>query len=158
MTISRYLYGIFFMMVLGVLVSCSGKKADETHDADHHHDSDTTAAAEEADWKAMDDFHMVMAETFHPFKDSANLAPIKARAAELATAAETWANEPLPEKVDNEEMKTKLQALKVEAAALVETVKTNNEKAIGEGLTRLHGSFHAIQEMWYGGKGGHHHH
>ena len=46
---------------------------------------------EQKNWKEMDNFHMVMAETFHPYKDSANLEPAKSRASELAAAAEEWA-------------------------------------------------------------------
>jgi hypothetical protein len=141
-------------------MACGGKKAEEGHDHDHQHDhhAGDSAAASQEEWKAMDDFHMLMAESFHPYKDSANLAPAKEKAVELATAAETWANAPLPEKVRTDEMKAKLETLKTDAQAFAATAKTTNDKAIGEALTNLHDEFHAIQEMWYGGKGAHHEH
>jgi hypothetical protein len=101
---------------------------------------------------------MVMAETFHPYKDSANLEPARAKAGDLAASAEKWAAAKLPEKVDNDEMKGKLEALKNECAALVQTVTTSDEKAIGDQLTKVHDLFHDIQESWYGGKEADHGH
>jgi len=159
MTISKYLSGILFVSAL-VAMACGGKKAEEAHDHEHPHEhsaSDSATAAEE-EWKAMDDFHMLMAESFHPYKDSANLAPAKSKAAELSAAAEVWASAPLPEKVNTDEMKAKLETLKTAAQTFSATAKTTNDKAIADGLTDLHDQFHAIQEMWYGGKGAHHHH
>lgn len=142
-------------------MGCS-KKAEE-----HEHDeaaSDTLASEEEmkaaaaADWKEMDAFHTIMAEAFHPFKDSANLAPAKMHAEELATSAAAWQAAPLPAKVDNEEVKTKLESLKAGTAAFVETVKGGNDEAIGKSLTQLHDQFHELQEAWYAGHDHEHHH
>ena len=138
-----------FLNLAGLLValamfSCAAKK--DGHDHEHHDGSDHAA-----EWKEMDDFHMIMAETFHPYKDSANLEPAKRRASELLTAAEGWLTAPLPEKVDNEEMKSRLRQLKSEAQTLAESVKSADENIIAEHLTRVHDTFHAIQEAWYGG-------
>jgi hypothetical protein len=115
---------------------------------------------EQIEWKEMDDFHMVMADVYHPLKDSGNLEPIKSRAAELAASASTWADSKLPEKVDNEETKGLLLKLKEGAQALEDQINsgaTDNE--IQTQLTSLHDLFHSIQEKWYGGGGdeGHHH-
>ena len=98
---------------------------------------------------------MVMAESFHPFKDSADLEPAKASAAAMAAAAEKWRSSPLPKKVDNEETKAKLQQLERSAAAFVETATTGDDKVIGESLTKLHDLFHELQEAWYEGHGDH---
>jgi hypothetical protein len=149
---------ILNLMVLAALawvVACSGKKEETAGDDHaHHHSADTTVKNDE--WVAMDEFHMIMAESFHPFKDSANLEPAKAKAEEMAAAAEKWANAPLPEKVNTDEVKTKLAELKAETSAFVQTVKTNDAKTIGDNLTKLHDLFHEIQETWYGGHGHHH--
>ncbi len=45
-----------------ILFSCGGKHEEESDDVE---------------WKEMDDFHMIMADVYHPLKDSNNLAPIK---------------------------------------------------------------------------------
>ena len=106
----------------------------------------------------MDDFHMIMAESFHPFRDSTDLGPAKANAEALVEAAETWLNAPIPEKVNNDEIKGKLQALKDEAVAFAMVSKTNDDAAIGQSLTKLHDLFHGLQEEWYGGHEEHHEH
>ncbi len=47
------------------------------------------------EWIAMDDFHLIMAESFHPFKDSANVDPARKNALILASAAAQWLASPL---------------------------------------------------------------
>jgi hypothetical protein len=138
------LSGILVSMTLFIL-SCASKK-DDSHGHEHH------GAEGEDVWKEMDDFHMIMVETFHPYKDSSNLEPAKARAAELMTAADEWASATLPERVDNADVRSKLEKLKSEAAALAEGVKSADDNVIGEQLTRLHHTFHEIQEAWYEGR------
>lgn len=126
------------------ILSCASKKEDG-------HDHPEEEIANESDWKEMDEFHIIMAETFHPYKDSANLEPVKSRAAELADAASEWASTPLPEKVDNDEVKSKLEQLKSETATLAENVRTADDDVITAQLVKVHDTFHEIQEAWYGG-------
>lgn len=140
----------FVIFALALVWACSGKKEETTAQK-----TEETAAGES--WKEMDDFHMIMAEAFHPYKDSMNLEPAKASAAEMAASAEKWFSAPLPEKVNNDEVKAKLENLKNESAAFVETVAKGDDKLTAEALTKLHDAFHEIQEAWYGGHGGHHH-
>ncbi len=131
------------------LAACTAKKEEASTEA-------TTETEKSEEWPAMDAYHFAMAEAFHPFKDSANLAPVKLQAAELAKAAEVWVNAPLPEKVNNDEIKGKLQELKTGSDALAALVSTGSDQEIGSSLTALHDKFHEIQEAWYGG-GGHEH-
>ena len=111
---------LFTALFFALLIACGTKK--ETTATETATDS-TSADADE--WKAMDDFHMIMAESFHPFKDSANLAPAKAKAAELAASAEQWLATPLPEKVNNENVKAKLETLKKKNNGLCGDLKIN---------------------------------
>jgi hypothetical protein len=136
---------LFLVTALAVafVVACASKKEETTTTTE---ESTTTE-----EWAEMDAFHMVMAETFHPYKDSANLEPVKAQASELVKAAETWAAAPLPEKVNNDEVKAKLQDLKTSSEALAQLVATGTTEEIGASLTSLHDKFHALQEAWYGG-------
>lgn len=114
--------------------------------------------ANNEEWPEMDEFHMIMAESFHPFKDSANLEPAKANAAEMAKVAEKWANAPLPEKVDNDGTKAELTQLKNVANAFIQVSQEGDSIKIGESLTALHDQFHKLQESWYGDKKGEDHH
>ncbi len=125
-----------------LIISCAGRNAS---DAEHK-----DAAASDGVWKEMDDFHMIMAETFHPYKDSSNLEPAKSRADELVNAANEWASASLPAKVDNEDVRAQLQQLRTEAATLAESVRSSDDNIVAEHLTKLHDTFHAIQETWYG--------
>ena len=132
------------LLITMLIFSCASKKDDS-----HGHDHDD--AEGENVWKEIDDFHMIMAESFHPYKDSSNLEPAKAMAAELMTAADAWASSSLPAKVDNADMRSKLEKLKKEATSLAESVKSADENVIGDQLTRLHDTYHEIQDTWYGG-------
>lgn len=119
-----------------------------------------TETTETKEWKQMDDFHMIMAESFHPYKDSANLAPAKQMAKELADAAAGWASAELPEKVKNDEMKSALQQLSTNSQDMLKLVNDNAaDSLVAISLTNLHDAFHKIQEGWYGeGKKEHEHH
>jgi len=145
------------VIALTLAVACSTQK-----DHDHEHGDEHAEAAKDstadADWKEMDNFHMIMAETFHPYKDSANLAPVKGHASHMAMEASQWAAAPLPEKVNNDEMKKKLEALKNDTQTLADKVKAGaSDDDIAKTLTNVHDQFHKIQEGWYGG-GEHEHH
>lgn len=141
-----------FAPLLIVLIAACGGKQDAPA---HEHSEDTQ------EWKAMDDFHMVMAETFHPYKDSSNLEPVKSKVNDLVASAEQWMNSSLPEKVNNDDIKGKLQNLKAETEVLRDAVQKGNDQEIGGQLTKVHDMFHEIQEAWYGGNHEHdheHHH
>ena len=133
------------LFVILILWGCGSKSS--------HHDK----AASDGSWKEMDDFHMVMAETFHPYKDSSDLQPVKSKAAELVASADKWANSPIPEKVDNDLMKEQLQMLKSETEILADIVQKGDDQAIGDQLTKVHNLFHKIQEGWYGNEEHEHH-
>ena len=123
------------------VIACNRKEGDHSHQSPGDSNS----------WKEMDDFHMVMAETFHPYKDSADLEPIKQKSGELAGAADKWASSSIPEKVDSDATKSKLQNLKSETEVLADLVQKGDDAAIGAQLTKVHDLFHEIQEDWYGG-------
>ena len=111
--------------------------------------SETDAAYE---WPEMESFHMVMAEAFHPYKDSSNVEPIKRLAEEMALEADRWQSSPLPSKVNTDEVKDQLEKLKVGTRALADQIKTGaSDEEIGATLTILHDSFHKITEAWHGG-------
>jgi hypothetical protein len=116
--------------------------------------------ADDNEWPQMDSFHMVMAESFHPFKDSGNLEPVKRLAEEMAQNAERWAADALPEKVNNDAMKALLQQLKADSRTLADKIKNGaTDEEIGATLKSLHDSFHSIMESWNSeGKDDHHRH
>jgi hypothetical protein len=105
----------------------------------------------EAEWSQMDAYHMVMAEAFHPFKDSSNLAPAKGLAPELATAADQWTSTPIPEKINTDEVRRQLEKLKADSHAFADHVKaSSSDEQLGKELTALHATFHELMEAWSG--------
>lgn len=130
------------VLIVLLLASC-GKK------------SETTSAEELSnEWPELDSFHSVMSDAFHPYKDSANVAPVKRLADEMALEAERWQRSTLPEKVNNDVVKDQLEKLKVGARKLADQIKAGASDAeIGASLTTLHDNFHTIMEGWYGGGG-----
>ena len=136
-----------FLMALIAIVACTPKKSE-------------IAETSSNEWKELDSFHMIMAEAFHPYKDSANLAPAKTLAKEMSDEAGKWATATLPEKVDNDEMKTKLQKLSNDSQSFLKlSTDAAPDSVLAKSITDLHHLFHEIQEEWYsGGKENHEHH
>ena len=146
----RTLHLILFVAIAGLALACGKKEGHEHGDASDSSDSSDSTSASADEWKAMDDFHVIMADTFHPFKDSSNLEPAKTHSEHLAMEAEKWAAAPLPEKVNNEETKAKLEQLKTDTRALADKVKAGGtDEEVGTQLTAIHDLFHKIQESWY---------
>jgi hypothetical protein len=134
-----HLFQIAFLLILIASISCS-KKQEAGDDPS-------------AEWPEMESFHMVMAEAFHPYKDSANLAPAKKLAEEMALEAAKWQAASLPEKVNNDEVKALLEKLKTDTRALADAIAANTpDEEIGKSLTSLHDNFHSLMEAWHGGK------
>jgi len=142
---NKFILFVFSLCIVGI-ISCSKKPAENA------------AVADQTEWPGLDSFHMTMAEVFHPLKDSGDVRPIMARATELADEAEKWANAPLPEKVNNDEVKQLLAELKTGTRDLANQIKEGTEEDVaGTRLYELHDLFHKIQEKWYG-KSEHHEH
>lgn len=129
-------YASAFILIL-LLAACTAKNSEQT--------------AEYQEWKELQSFHLIMAEAFHPYKDSSNLEPAKGLAKEMAEEVTKWMGVALPEKVDNEEMKQKLHDLNIGSQDFLKVVSENAaDSVIAQSLTDLHDTFHAIQEGWYG--------
>ena len=124
-----------------LLAACSGKEKKSAS----------------AEWKELESFHKVMADVFHPLKDSGNLAPAKQLASQLASEAERLATSTLPEKINNDEMKSDLEKLKTDSRSLAEEIaKGASDQIVKEKLNALHEQFHKIMEAASGGE--HHDH
>lgn len=144
----KHILGLMVLAFIAV-VSCNQKKEEATTE---------TAATESEEWKEMDSFHMIMAEAFHPYKDSSNLAPAKKLAEEMAAEADKWAAASLPAKVNNDNVKQQLEKLKTDTRAFADQVKASAADAdLGTALNALHDNFHGIMEAWHGGGEKHEH-
>ena len=131
------------VLTIGV-TSCSTKEKGSE-------EATESTMADPNEWPEMDSFHMIMAEAFHPYKDSTNLEPAKRLAEEMAVEADKWAATALPEKVNREEVKAQLNQLKTDTRTLADKIKGGaSDEEIGASLKSLHDSFHGIMEAWNG--------
>jgi len=127
---------LFLLLSCIVLFSCSTKEKGEEK--------------ESGDWKELDAFHEIMANAFHPLKDSGNVAPAKQLIKQLADEAEKWSNSELPEKVNTPEMKEKLQKLKADTRSLENEIQSGaTDDIIKKKMNQLHDQFHEIMEAWH---------
>jgi len=146
------LKNVFYLLIMLVVFSAASCTQKKHKSSEEHHGVSTD------EWKEMDEFHMVMAESFHPFKDSSNLEPAIKNSAAMVSAAESWANAPLPDQVDNDETRAKLKELTEATVAFADMVNNSDPQKIGESLTAMHDLFHDLQETWYGAAAGHDEH
>jgi hypothetical protein len=134
------------IILLSLVIACS--KAEKTLSEAERADAD--------EWAEMDTFHLLMAEVFHPYQDSANLEPVKRLADELVQQSDQWTKAPLPATVNNDEVKAQLNQLQSDTRSLSELIQRGaSDEEIGTSLRHLHSSFHSIMEAW---NGGHHEH
>ena len=98
------------------------------------------------EWTPMENYHFVMAETFHPMEEG-DLEPIKSRVNELVKAAKTWAESEIPARYNTEAIRTQLNKLNVESAQMEEIVRKGTDEEIITALTDLHDTFHAMMDL-----------
>jgi len=142
----KALFFVVLAMTVVTLVSCRTKEKSETKEE---------GKEDEEEWLALDAFHAVMADVYHPLKDSGNLQPIKVRSEELAAEADNLADAKLPSRVDTEEVKAMISALQESVHGINDEVKAGApDDQISTLLEGAHALFHHIQEEWYEGHEG----
>src|SRR5258708_6377962 len=87
------------------------------------------AQTAKAKWTEMDDFHTIIAATFHP-AENGDLQPIKTKSDELAKKAVAWKNSTAPAGYDKTALTASLQKLVKDAKELDKLVKTNAADAV----------------------------
>lgn len=108
--------------------------------------SNRSQAQEKAKWKEMEDFHTVMAATFHPSEEG-KLDPIKKKSQEMVDKAVAWQRSTPPEGYDKNAVKSSLKKLVSGAKEINKLVKNNaTDNVLKEKLSALHDVFHEIME------------
>ncbi len=106
-----------------------------------------TPVTTQADWKEKNDFHVVMAQTFHP-SEKGNYEPIRTRIGEMYDKAIAWANSTPPKEFDSPQLKSTLKELVGQIMSLkgMITNKATNDE-LKPKLEALHETFHKIVGM-----------
>lgn len=110
-------------------------------------------------WKEMNSFHRVMGATWHPASQKSDLAPLRARARELATAADAWAaSKPpaMPASCASESVRAATTKVAVESKALAAMMDSGADDArLKAALKGVHDAFEVAEKgcAGHGGEG-----
>ena len=97
-------------------------------------------------WPELDDYHAVMAQTFHPAEEG-NLKPLYANAEQLAAKASILKKSVVPAKYQKLGVKESVEALEKESVALAKMVKKKkSEDELKKAIFALHDRFHEVME------------
>jgi superoxide dismutase len=98
-------------------------------------------------WKELNEFHMVMSQTFHPIEEN-NFTPIKERSGEMLAKAIALKNSKIPTSFNTTEIKKAIDELVTGATELhkINTKKVKDE-VLKEKMEKLHDKFHEIQGL-----------
>jgi hypothetical protein len=135
---------VLFALALS-LAACAPKKTDPPK-VETKTDSATVQPKAEVkleEWKEIELFHNVMAETFHPMEEG-DMKPILTRAQEMADKAKAWQTSTPPARfAGNDSIKIVLTKLVTDSQALADLVKKKGKDAqIKKDLSALHDTFH----------------
>src|SRR6187399_1947479 len=103
-----------------------------------------TPVTSQAQWPEKNEFHKVMAQTFHPSEEG-NFEPIRSRIGEMHEKAVAWMNSTPPKEYDKPEIKSTMKELIgqiVAIKAMIENKATNDQ--LKPKLEELHETFHKI--------------
>ncbi len=102
---------------------------------------------EKESWTALNTFHEVMAETFHPSEEG-NLKPIRERSGEFLAKAKALQSGKIPGSFNTPEIKKSIDDLVKGSTALNQMVVNKaDDKSITKKLGELHDVFHTIQGL-----------
>ena len=103
-----------------------------------------TPVTSQAQWPEKNEFHKVMAQTFHPSEEG-NYEPIRSRIGEMHEKAVAWMNSTPPKDYDKPEIKSTMKEMLGQIVALqgmIEKKATNEE--LKPKMEELHETFHKI--------------
>ena len=116
-----------------------------------------TPVTAQAQWTEKNEFHKVMAQTYHPSEEG-NFEPIRSRVGEMHDKAVAWANSTPPKEFDKPEIKSTIKEMIGEIVVLkgmIEKKATNEE--LKPKMEALHDTFHKIVGMCKKDDHGHDH-
>lgn len=103
-------------------------------------------------WPALNEFHTVMSETFHPAEEG-NLVPIKARSEEMMNKAAALLKSDIPAEFRTNAILANAEKLQMKTKALNKMISAKAADAeIVKSLTELHNIFHEIVGLCSGEK------
>ena len=101
-------------------------------------------------WKEMNAFHRVMGATWHPASQKGDLAPLKAKAKELLSAADAWAaSRPpaMPASCGDSAVVAAVKKVAADTKALLALVESNGDDTrLKSALKEVHDTFEVAEK------------
>lgn len=148
---NKNIFPVLLLLLLGMSISaCDTAPAEggdqTTATSDEQAPAQEVASTEEA--TAFDEqqeaFHTFMSGTFHPAEDD-DLAPLREQHADMAAAAQKWAETEIPAKYADKGLDQQLSLLVAGAEEISTMVENNADDAeLKQAITDLHDVFHGI--------------
>ena len=105
-----------------------------------------SANAQKPKWSQLEDYHAVMAKTFHPAEEG-NYKPILENAGELAKLSTILKKSEIPANYQKPGVKESIKALEKESKGLAKlVVKKATEEDLKKAIFALHDRFHEVME------------
>ncbi len=102
--------------------------------------------AQKPKWSQLEDYHAVMAKTFHPAEEG-NYKPILENAGELAKLSTILKKSEIPSNYQKPGVKESIKALEKESKGLAKlVVKKASEEDLKKAIFALHDRFHEVME------------
>ena len=97
-------------------------------------------------WKELDSFHELMAASWHPASGKNDLAPARAKAADMAAAAKKWEDSPAPKGCDGPKINEAVNKVAAGSKHFAELVAQKSSDAVlKENLGALHKTFETVE-------------
>lgn len=132
---------------IALLVPAVGRAQAAAKPAGGHHGESHGESHGAIAWKELDQYHTLMAASWHPAKDKNDLAPARAKAGELAAAGKALAAAAKPKGCESAEYATKVTALATASTAYAaKAVPATSDAELKAELKALHDRFHGVEE------------
>lgn len=98
-------------------------------------------------WKELDAYHMLVMATWHPAKESGDMAPTRAKVTELVAAAKVVSMSTIPKACDSPALKAAAKGLPAETQKVADLVtKKADDATLKAALSTLHDKFEVLEK------------
>jgi hypothetical protein len=121
------------------IVASQEAKEKSGHDMDASHMKSA--------WKEMDSFHTLLAATYHPASNKKDVAPLRAKANDLAAAARAWSTSNPPATCNTSEVKSRVATIATDALGIAnEVLASATSASLIDSINDLHTKFEKVEK------------
>ena len=141
----RSLFAAVLIISVGLFFTSCNDTSTSSEEETTTEVEDDQVAIEKAFDDLKEDYHLIMAETFHPAEEG-DLEPLKTRYAELASKSTAWNAATMPNKYVENGLDKSLALLAKESKEIGDLVQSGaSDEDLTKAMFALHDRFHEIQ-------------